>query len=197
VLPIIQDIIIPLIAIAAAELGDKTQISILLLSSKTKKHIELLLGIILAFVIVDGIAVLAGAWITTIVPIDILKLISGFIFILFGLIMLIKKDREDKEKTVDKNIFLTGFLLIMVTEWGDKTQIAAALFAINYNPYLVFLGTILALTILSIIAIFLGKIISERINEKLITKIGGIAFIVLGIFFLLQIGASEIVFAIH
>ena len=185
VLLIIQDLIIPFIAIAVAELGDKTQISILLLSSKTKKHFELLVGVILAFAIVDGIAVLAGAWITTIVPIDILKIVSGCIFIFFGVLMLIKKDNDESKKTYDKNIFLAGFLLIMLTEWGDKTQIAAALFAINFNPYLVFIGTIIALTILSILAIFLGKIIAEKINEKLITKIGGIAFIILGIFFFL------------
>jgi len=52
---IIEDILIPLVAIAAAELGDKTQISILLLSSKTKKHLQLLLGVMLAFLIVDGL----------------------------------------------------------------------------------------------------------------------------------------------
>ncbi|MBS3778067.1 MAG: TMEM165/GDT1 family protein, partial [Candidatus Thermoplasmatota archaeon] len=34
----IEDIIVPLIAIAIAELGDKTQLSVLLLSSKTTKH---------------------------------------------------------------------------------------------------------------------------------------------------------------
>jgi len=134
---------------------------------------------------VDGIAILAGSWITTIIPINILKIISGAIFILFGLLMLFKKEKDEDRKTYDKNIFLAGFLLIMLTEWGDKTQIAAALFAINYNPYLVLLGTIIALTILSVLAIYLGRLLSERINERIITKIGGIAFIILGIFFLI------------
>ena len=73
----------------------------------------------------------------------------------------------------------------MLTEWGDKTQISAAIFAINYNPYLVLLGTIIALTTLSILAIYLGRLISERINERIITKISGITFIILGIFFLI------------
>lgn len=179
--------LIPLIAIALAELGDKTQISIILLSSKTKKHLQLLIGVILAFIIVDGIAILAGSWVTTLVPINILKIISGSIFIFFGLLMLFKKDKDEEKKTYDKNIFLAGFLLIMLTEWGDKTQIGAALFSINYNPIMVLIGTILALSLLSIIAIYFGKFISERINEKIITKIGGIAFIILGLFFLLNL----------
>lgn len=99
--------------------------------------------------------------------------------------MLLKRDKNEKRKINDKNIFLAGFLLIMLTEWGDKTQIAAALFATNYNPYLVLLGALISLTILSVLAIYLGKLISERINEKIIIKIGGIAFIVLGIFFII------------
>jgi len=182
---IIEDIFVPLIAIALAELGDKTQISILLLSSKTKKHLQLLFGVIIAFIIVDGIAILAGSWITTIVPINILKIVSSALFIFFGLLMLFKKEEETENKTYDKNIFLAGFILIMVTEWGDKTQIAAALFSITYNPLLVLIGTILALLMLSIIAIYFGKIISTRISEKHITKIGGVTFIILGLFFLI------------
>ena len=90
-----------------------------------------------------------------------------------------------KKNMYDKNIFLAGFLLIMLTEWGDKTQIASALFATNYNPYLLLVGTIIALSLLSIVAIFFGKIISEKINEKIIIKVGGIIFILLGIFFFL------------
>jgi len=53
----VQDILIPLIVTGLAEFGDKTQLSILLLSSRTKKHLHLLLGVVLAFLIVDGVAV--------------------------------------------------------------------------------------------------------------------------------------------
>ena len=47
----LQDILIPLIVVGLAELGDKTQLSILLLASKTEKHMQLFLGTILAFFI--------------------------------------------------------------------------------------------------------------------------------------------------
>ena len=182
---IIEDIILPLTVIALAELGDKTQISILLLSSKTKKHVQLLLGIILAFLIVDGIAIALGSWITNVIPYNVLNIVSGVVFILFGFFMLLKKEEVEESNTYDKNIFLAGFMLIMLTEWGDKTQIAAALFSTNYNPIMVLIGTITALAILSGLAIYFGKIISEKINQKLMTKIGGIVFILLGIMFLL------------
>lgn len=40
----IQEILIPFLAVGLAELGDKTQLAVLSLASKTKKHWELLLG---------------------------------------------------------------------------------------------------------------------------------------------------------
>jgi putative Ca2+/H+ antiporter (TMEM165/GDT1 family) len=177
-------LIIPLITIAAAELGDKTQISILLLSSKTSKHLQLLIGAILSFAIVDGIAILAGTWITTVIPMNYLKILSALVFIIIGILMLMSKDGEEKV-TKQRNPFFAAFLIIMLTEWGDKTQIAAAIFATQYDGIFVFIGTMIALTILTLIAIFFGKIISKRLNKKIINKIAGIIFIILGITFII------------
>ena len=56
------DILIPLIVVGLAELGDKTQPTLLLSASKTEKHLHLFLGAMLAFLIVDGTAILAGDW---------------------------------------------------------------------------------------------------------------------------------------
>jgi len=64
----IANVLIPLIVIGLVEFGDKTQLSIFLLSAKTKKHLHLLLGVMLAFLIVDGVAVLIGSRIIDIVP---------------------------------------------------------------------------------------------------------------------------------
>jgi putative Ca2+/H+ antiporter (TMEM165/GDT1 family) len=156
----------------------------LLLSSKTKKYLQLLIGAIIAFAIVDGVAIIAGTWITTIVPINYLKIISAILFIIIGILMLISKDGEEKE-TKHKNPFIASFLIIMLTEWGDKTQIAAALFATQYDAVFVFIGTMTALLILSLIAIFFGKILSERIDKYYVNKIAGIIFIILGITFII------------
>jgi len=75
----LQDLLVPLIAVGLAELGDKTQLSVLLLSSKTKKHTHLLLGVMLAFFLVDGAAILAGSLISGALPLDTIRLVSGAI----------------------------------------------------------------------------------------------------------------------
>lgn len=181
----LEDILIPLILVGLAEFGDKTQLSILLLSSKTKKHLQLLVGIMLAFLVVDGIAILAGEWITNILPTSLIKISCCVIFIIFGLLILITKKEEIKSKYCPKGPFYSGFVLIFLAEWGDKTQIASALFATKYNGLMVLTGVMTALTLLSIMAIYLGKFISSKIKEECITKIAGILFIIIGISFFL------------
>jgi len=178
---IFEDFVIPFLAIAIAELGDKTQVSILLLSSRTKKYSNIFLGVFFAFLMVDGIAIVAGNLISSVVEVTILKPISGIVFIIFGVYMLLNKKEEKEEKKYDKNIFVSAFLMIFLTEWGDKTQVAAALFATQYNALFVLIGTMLALSILSLMAIFFGKVLSIRLNQRLMKKIAGVVFIILGL----------------
>ena len=179
------DILIPLIMTGLAEFGDKTQLSILLLSSKTKKHSHLLLGIMLAFLIVDGTAILIGSWVINIVPMRFLKILSGIIFMIFGVLILRDKEVKGESRLYSRNSFLSGFALIFVTEWGDKTQILAGIFATKYNALMVLIGAMTALLLLSVMAIYLGRLVSNRVDKKVITKIAGIVFILMGISFFL------------
>ncbi len=181
----IDDIFIPLVFIVISELGDKTQLSILLLASKTKKYGHLLVGIILAFIIVDGAAILAGEWLANIVPEKIVKVFAAVIFIIVGIFILLF-DRERKKRNFQiNNPFYLGFGLVFLAEWGDKTQIASALFATKYNGFMVFIGVILALTIVSSAAIFLSIYISKILKEKTLNRIAGFLFIWIGFSFLL------------
>lgn len=187
-----DEIIIPLLAVGLAEMGDKTQLSILLLSSKTQEYFRLLLGVMLAFLLADGIAILLGSWVTSVIPVDLVKIVSGLVFILFGLLIL-KGDRDDDAEESNlsaKRAFASGFTMIFLSEWGDKTQIASALFAMEYDPIMVFIGVMIALLILSVMAIFLGKFLSSRIDRRAITKVGGVLFLLIGLSFLLSAAAS-------
>lgn len=174
---------IPLIIIGLAEFGDKTQLLILLLSSKTEKHMHLLLGIMLAFLVVDGAAILVGKWITTLLSVALIKMLSGIIFIIVGIIILRDNREEIKGEYYYKNPFYSGFVLIFLSEWGDKTQIVSGLLATKYNGLMVLIGAITSLTLSSVIAIYLGKFISRNIERGIITKIAGILFILIGISF--------------
>jgi putative Ca2+/H+ antiporter (TMEM165/GDT1 family) len=75
--------------------------------------------------------------------------------------------------------------------WGDKTQIASAIFATEYNPSMVFIGVMLALLILSVMAIFLGKYLSSRIDRRVIARVAGVVFLLIGLSFLLSAVTSS------
>lgn len=180
----LQSFLIPFITIFAAELGDKSQLSLLLLSTRTKHHVQLIIGAMLGFVLVDGFAILAGAVIRDIVPEQILKITAATLFVIFGLLSFRQNAAEEKPVHA-RNALVMGFIAIALSEWGDKTQLASATFAANFDPFLVFLGIMSALTILSITAIMIGSVLLRKINRVLLTKISGIVFIVIGISILL------------
>jgi len=179
------DFLIPLIVTALAEFGDKTQLSILILSTKMEKHLHLLIGVVVAFLLVDGIAVSVGSWITNVVPVTVLRIASGIVFIIFGVLILTEREVKKIGKSYSRSPFLSGFVLILITEWGDKTQITSAIFATKYNPLLVLSGAVAALTLLSGMVLYLGKSISNKVDKRLMTKIAGTIFILMGISFFL------------
>lgn len=184
----LNDIIIPLIAVGLAEIGDKTQLSVLLLSTRTREYAQLLAGIMLAFLLADGFAILVGSWVTNVIPLHLVKLISGAVFILFG-VMILRGDREAEEvesPLSSRSVFLSGFSMIFLSEWGDKTQIASALFAAEYDPLMVLIGVMTALLVLSAMAIYLGKLLSSRIDRRQVTRVAGVAFLLIGLSFMLH-----------
>lgn len=182
----LEDFFLPMATVGLAELGDKTQLCILLMATKTNKHLQLLLGVILAFFVVDGIAVAAGYYINSMISGSIIKTIAGAIFIFFGLITLRDNSSGECNNKHLARPFFSGFLMIFIAELGDKTQITSALFAIQYNPVLVLLGTLTALTLLSAAAVYIGRDITARIEKKKISAVAGALFILVGVTFLLS-----------
>ena len=176
----IADFFVPFFTVGVAELGDKTQLAMFCLSSKTHKHFELILGALLAFIIADGLAILLGDYITTLIPLSYIKMGSGLLFIAFGLSTILSKEEKGESCKVD-NPFLSSFSIMLLSEFGDKTQILSGVFATKYNPVLVFAGVITVLTILAALAVYAGKFLLSRVPKKTLSLAAGGLFIVLGI----------------
>lgn len=179
------DFLLPFITIGLAELLDKSQLSILLLASRTKNYVQLFLGVMFAFLVLDGTAVFIGAYATSFLPDWITKLIAGALFIIFGILSLRQSGKEKTKEISPRNVFLTSFTLVALAEFGDKTQIATALFATKFNPILVLFGVLTTLATITIITIILGQAIIKIVSKNTINKVAGVVFILLGILFLL------------
>lgn len=177
----LQSILIPFISISFAEFLDKSQLMVLLLASRTKKQTQLFFGIMLGFILVDGSAILAGSWLTEMIPHVYVRLIAGLGFIAFAILTFTEASKVQKENVSIKNPILSGFSIIFLSEWGDKTQIASGLFTTRYPPLPVFFGTMLALGLLSLTAIYFGKYISQKFKRQHINKISALIFLIIGI----------------
>lgn len=181
-----KSFLIPFLSIALAELGDKTQLAIVLLSAKTSKRLSLFLGTVLAFFLADGSAILAGSWITRVIPILWIKIFSGSLFIFFGILTLrAKAEDADSETATARDPFWLGFSAVFFAELGDKTQIASALFATQYPWPGVLAGAMTALALLSLTAVYAGQWIASKVRPALLKKAAGILFIIMGCSFLL------------
>lgn len=177
----------PFASVFLAEFGDKSQFALFLLSAKTKKHARLLLGAFLAFLFVDGAAVLAGDYVLNIIPLQIVRTAAGMIFIALGLFYLLKNQRQKKEELRLASPLYSGFAVVFFSEWGDKTQVAAALFATQFSPLLVLAGVLSSLFLISCLAVYAGRFVHKRINTGLMNRISGVIFLVIGLVFVMNI----------
>ena len=178
----LPDFFIPLATIAVAEIGDKTQIAMMALAARYRHALQIFMGAIVASVFVDGSAVVAGAFVAEHIPKGAVLAVSGILFIIFGIFTLAKKEDERKVRPAGrKSVFIMAFSLFFVSEFGDKSQVAALLFGANYNMLLAFLGTISGIAIILAAMLLLGRFISRHLNEKALRIFSSLLFIAVGV----------------
>ncbi len=86
----------------------------------------------------------------------------------------------------------SAFILILVTELGDKTMLSTIVFSARYKrPYAVFVAAILALSVVTLIGIGAGFLLTEIIPTYILVYISGSIFIILGFYYLLTAKKEE------
>ncbi len=171
--------------IALAEFGDKTQLTVIALSARYERK-KVFFGVVLAFALVTGLGVLLGEGLLQLIPEKLIKMMAGFVFIIFGILMLRSKDDyKEGNDSRSHNPFFSTFGMIALAEMGDKTQLSAITLAARYNaPYLVFTGAVLALSFISLIGIAAGNKLNKTIPLSKI-KLGAAGlFILFGLLFI-------------
>ncbi|MFH1821871.1 MAG: TMEM165/GDT1 family protein [Methanobacteriota archaeon] len=74
--------------VAMMELGDKTQFSVIALAAQYNAPVLVFLGMMLAFALLMGMGVIVGYKLVKFVPKRYLKIFTGALFIIFGLVFL-------------------------------------------------------------------------------------------------------------
>ena len=173
-----------------AEIADKTQLVILGLAIKYKSPFRVFSGALLAHAVMDGIAIALGAFFGFSLSSGLIKNLVGILFILLGIWTFVKfyfkKAKKEGKEIFNKTPLTTSFLTVLLSEFGDKTQIVSGLLAAKYLvPILIFIGFVSALAIAIGLNVFVGSKVAERIPRKIIKIITAILFMLFGIFTLL------------
>ena len=83
--------------------------------------------------------------------------------------------------------FVLTFVTVFIAELGDKTQIATLIVAAKGYPFAsVFAGSAAALILASFIGVFVGVTASRFISEAVLSRVGGVLFIAMGLLILMR-----------
>lgn len=171
------------VLIAAAEIGDKSQLVCMTLASRHRAT-PVIWGAIVAFAFLNTLAVVFGAAIANWLPNYVVAAAVALLFAGFGLHALLNHADDDDSEVVEKSghgIFFTTFLMITLAEFGDKTQLAVVAFSSTAVPLAVWLGATLALTFTSGLGVWAGRTVLQRMPLALLHKISGMIFLILAI----------------
>ncbi|MGA9873696.1 MAG: TMEM165/GDT1 family protein [Rhodococcus sp. (in: high G+C Gram-positive bacteria)] len=76
---------------------------------------------------------------------------------------------------------ILSFAVIFVAELGDKSQLMAMTFALRYRWYVVIGGITVATTVVHLVSVAVGHFLGLSIPTAAISIVGGIAFVVFGL----------------
>lgn len=158
-----------------AELGDKTQLVALCLSSRFNAWV-VLAGITVATLVVHVVSVLLGGGVGHFLPQTWINLVAGLAFVGFGLWTL-RGDCLDDENcgaTRARSPFLLVATTFFLAELGDKTMLSTVTLATGHALIPVWLGSTLGMVVSDGLAIIVGQLLGKRLPERAI-RIGAAA----------------------
>ena len=165
--------------ISLAELGDKSQLVCMTLAAR-HRHWPVILGAVSAFIILNTLAVLFGAGVASWVPERVTAGVVALLFGVFGVLALRAKDAAAEDSVAERpghGIFFTTLTLIFVAEFVDKTQIAVAGLAGSMASVPVWIGATSALALVSILGVWAGRTLLQRLPIAWLHRLGGGIFL--------------------
>lgn len=170
-----------------AELPDKSLFAALVLGNRFPAF-WVWLGAASAFLVHVIIAVSAGK-LLTLLPHQAMEAAIALLFFAGGILLLSgKHGLEQKPQLEPKNthspfrVYTTAFSVIFIGEWGDITQIATANYAAKYHaPWTVGIAAVLALWLVTGLAIVAGSRLLKLISQKVLLRFMGVVMLLFAV----------------
>jgi len=168
--------------VVLSEMGDKTQLLAMAFASRYPWK-TVLWGVFIATLVNHFLAVLAGDYLTVLLPVDVIKIAAAVSFILFGLWTLRGDRLGDEDRRFNFSPFWTVTIGMFLAEMGDKTQLATIVLAARYESIVpVWLGTTTGMVIADAVGIVVGVVLGQSIPERAVRWFAAVVFIFFGVF---------------
>ncbi|MDI1365571.1 MAG: TMEM165/GDT1 family protein [bacterium] len=177
------------LVVAIAEIGDKTQLLAIILATRFKKPVPIILGILVATLANHALAATAGYWVSDLLSGKAFQWAIALSFIAMAAWALIpdKADDEDGSNAGRYGVFLTTTIAFFLVEMGDKTQIATvALGAKFHSIFWVAAGTTLGMMLANIPAVYLGEAATKIVPLNYVRIGAAVIFLGLGLWGIAQ-----------
>ena len=139
-----------------AEMGDKTQLVTLTLSSRMSPR-RVFVGAMAALALVTGLGVALGGVVAELMPPYAIALAGGIFFVVRGVFSYVRAGEGPRVRVGGRSATFQTFGLVFLAEMGDKTQLTALTLTATFgSPLLVFAGAMLGQAINHGLAAFLG-----------------------------------------
>jgi putative Ca2+/H+ antiporter (TMEM165/GDT1 family) len=174
--------------VALAEIGDKTQLLAIVLATRFKRPLPIILGILVATLANHFLAALLGSTVASLLDGTWFRYAVATSFIAMGLWTLIPDKLDDDEAKPPRfGPFLTTLVAFFIVEMGDKTQIATiALGARFHDALAVTAGTTIGMMLANVPAVFLGQGLIKRVPLDVVRMIAAALFVAIGVWLMVQ-----------
>lgn len=169
--------------VAVAEIGDKTQLLAMVLASRYRRPVPIILGILVATLANHALAAAVGSEVAAWVGPQTMRWILAALFLVMAAWCLIPDKADDGPKAVGRaGAFLATTVAFFLVEMGDKTQIATVGLAARFHDIVtVTLGTTVGMLLANVPAVLFGDVLSRKVPLKLVRTIAAVAFAILAL----------------
>ncbi|MEZ4236890.1 MAG: TMEM165/GDT1 family protein [Myxococcota bacterium] len=172
------------LAVALAEVGDKTQLLALVLATRFRRPVPIVAGILAATILNHALAGLLGAQVAAWLGPAVLRWGIGLGFLAMAGWTLVPDTLDDdgEEGAAHGNPFVATFVAFFLAEMGDKTQLATVGLAAAHPGATAWVvaGTTVGMLLANVPVVLVGDWLGERLDLSKVRFVAAALFAVFG-----------------
>lgn len=190
-LPFLGAVAIAAGAIFVAEFGDKSQLLILAFATRYPWR-PIVLGLVLAAAVIQGISVIIGAAVGAILPAELVAIVSGLAFVVVAAWTLLGGDDDDAEADAARSpmpragigLVATVAGTFVLAELGDKTMLATFALAASQGAVATWIGSVIGEVAANLVAVVVGRQLGTRLSPRAVRIGSAVLFAIAGVLIL-------------